>query len=189
MLTVHDSSSHKSLTHALYDIATYPEYLHPLREEIEEVVASEGWTKNGLNKMRKLDSFLKESHRWNGLTFRTSCSTPSQTHLLISCLLAVSVFRKAMTDIILRDGTKIPQGTYIAAPATAVHHDESTYTSNDVFDPFRFARLREQDEHHGVSHQFSNTSPQWLAFGHGRNAWYVLLLPTHTVYPLAVGTY
>ncbi|KAI0800572.1 cytochrome P450 [Fomes fomentarius] len=140
-----------SLTHALYDLATYPENLHPLREEIEEVVASEGWTKNGLNKMRKLDSFLKESHRWNGLTF-------------------LSVFRKAMTDITLRDGTKIPQGAYIAAPATAVHHDESKYMSNDVFDPFRFARLREQDEHHGVSHQFSNTSPEWLAFGHGRNA-------------------
>ncbi|KAI0756382.1 cytochrome P450 [Daedaleopsis nitida] len=139
-----------SFTHVFYDIALHPEYLQPLREEVKAVVASDGWTKDGLNKMWKVDSFIKESHRWNGLTF-------------------LSVFRKAMTDITLRDGTKIPKGTLLAAPAASVHHDEGKYSSNDVFDPFRFAHMREQDDH-STSHQFSNTSLKWLAFGHGRNA-------------------
>ncbi|KAI0714854.1 cytochrome P450 [Earliella scabrosa] len=140
-----------SLTHALYDLAAHPECLEPLREEVETVVASDGWTKAGLNKMWKVDSFLKESHRWNGLTF-------------------MSVFRKAMIDVTLRDGTKIPRGTYLAASAVSIHHDEEKYAGTDVFDPFRFAHMREQDDQNSTSHQFSNTSVNWLAFGHGRNA-------------------
>ena len=63
------NSMYQSLTHTLYDLAAHPECLQPLRTEIETVLASEGWTNAGLNKMRKLDSFLKESHRWNTLSF------------------------------------------------------------------------------------------------------------------------
>jgi hypothetical protein len=32
-----------------------------LREEVEEAIKSEGWTKAGLDQMHKLDSFIKES--------------------------------------------------------------------------------------------------------------------------------
>ena len=49
--------------HALYYLATLPEYMQPLREEVEEVVKSEGWTKAGLDKMHKIDSFIRESQR------------------------------------------------------------------------------------------------------------------------------
>jgi cytochrome P450 len=51
--------------HAFYYLATFPEYLEPLRKEVEEVVKSEGWTKAGLDKMHKIDSFIKESQRLN----------------------------------------------------------------------------------------------------------------------------
>lgn len=53
----------QALTHAIYDLATYPEYILPLREEIMEVIEAEGWTKMAQGKMRKLDSFIKESQR------------------------------------------------------------------------------------------------------------------------------
>jgi cytochrome P450 len=56
--------------HAFYYLATYPEYMQPLREEVEEVVKSEGWTKDGLDQMHKLDSFIKESQRLNPLANR-----------------------------------------------------------------------------------------------------------------------
>lgn len=36
-----------------------------MREEVEAVIAVGGWTKAGMQKMRKVDSFLKESQRLN----------------------------------------------------------------------------------------------------------------------------
>jgi len=46
----------------LYDLVSHPDYIAPLREEIESAV-TEGWTVSSLEKMHKLDSFLKESIR------------------------------------------------------------------------------------------------------------------------------
>ena len=34
-------------------LATFQEYMQPLREEVEEVVKSENWTKAGLDQMHK----------------------------------------------------------------------------------------------------------------------------------------
>jgi cytochrome P450 len=49
--------------HAFYYLAAFPEYMKPLREEIEEIIQREGWTKAGIDQMSKLDSFIKESQR------------------------------------------------------------------------------------------------------------------------------
>ena len=50
--------------------------MQPLREEVEEVVKSEGWTKAGLDQMHKIDSFIKESQRLNPLGTRKFESPP-----------------------------------------------------------------------------------------------------------------
>ena len=71
----------------------------------------------------------------------------------------------------LSDGTRIPKGTLVAAAAITAHSDDTRYTAPGVFDPFRFARMREEDER-ATSLQFSNTSTDWLPFGYGRHAWY-----------------
>lgn len=57
----------QSVSHALYHLAERPELLKPLREEIESLIKEEGWTKNSMAKMWKLDSFLRESQRHNGV--------------------------------------------------------------------------------------------------------------------------
>jgi hypothetical protein len=44
-----------------------PQYLQPLREEVEATVSKEGWTKSAMSKLYKVDSFLKESMRLNPL--------------------------------------------------------------------------------------------------------------------------
>lgn len=68
-------------THALYDLCCHPEYLHPIRKEIREVVNAEGGlSKGNISKLRNLDSFLKESQRWSPPSMRESpvsllCST------------------------------------------------------------------------------------------------------------------
>lgn len=60
----------QSFTHALFHLATHPEYIQPLREEVESVIEQDGWTKLAMQKMRKLDSFMRETQRVNGLGLR-----------------------------------------------------------------------------------------------------------------------
>lgn len=58
------------LTHAVYDLAARPEYIELLRDEILRVHQEDGgaFTKQGLSRMRKLDSFLKEVQRLNPIS-------------------------------------------------------------------------------------------------------------------------
>ncbi|KAI0371432.1 cytochrome P450 [Pilatotrama ljubarskyi] len=146
---IHTSSG--TFTHALYNLAAWPEYIQPLREEVESIVAEEGWTKTSLGKMRKVDSFLKESMR-----------------LADGSLL--TMFRKAVKDVTLSDGTRIPRGTLVAAASATAHTDGARYPAPDAFDPFRFARLREGGADEAVKHQLVNTSVDFLTFGHGKHA-------------------
>jgi hypothetical protein len=62
-----------ALTHVLFDIAAHPEYAKILREEIDAVVAEENHLqgrllKTSIPKLKKLDSFIKESQRVNPMT-------------------------------------------------------------------------------------------------------------------------
>ncbi|RDX48972.1 cytochrome P450 [Lentinus brumalis] len=139
-----------SLTNALFDLAAHPEYAQPLRDEIAPIVAAEGWTKQALHRMWKVDSFLKESHRYNGMG-------------------VLSMLREAMTDVVLIDGTVIPKGTIVGVPTFAIHHDKEKYPDSHTFDPFRFARLRAQDGNE-TKHQLSTTALDWVGFGHGRQS-------------------
>ena len=56
------------MTHALYHLAALPEYQQLLREEVDTLVSAEGWSKATMGKMWRLDSFLKESQRYNGIS-------------------------------------------------------------------------------------------------------------------------
>ncbi|KAF5713247.1 ent-kaurene oxidase [Fusarium mundagurra] len=54
-----------TMTHAMYDLCAHPEYIEPLRDEVKGVVGASGWDKTALNRLHRLDSFLKESQRFN----------------------------------------------------------------------------------------------------------------------------
>ncbi|KAJ7918486.1 cytochrome P450 [Mycena leptocephala] len=137
-------------THALYNLAANPQYTQPLREEIESVLKSEGWTKAAMTKMVKLDSFFKESSR-------------------IMPLVAVGVMRQVVKDFTFSDGSMVPAGTLVGIPVLAEHQDEANYPNGDMFDPFRFSRMREQVGE-GVKHQMVTLSSDFLTFGIGRHA-------------------
>ena len=64
----------------MFYLAAHPEWLGPLREEVEAITKAEGWTKDSVNKMVKVDSFLRESQRYCALG--TSAS-PRFTHQLL----------------------------------------------------------------------------------------------------------
>lgn len=65
--TTKPSENIQFLTHALYDLVAHPEYVKEMREEAETMIKAYGWTKNSMQRMRKIDSFLRESQRFTGL--------------------------------------------------------------------------------------------------------------------------
>lgn len=69
--------SEQSFTHALYHLAANPTFAQPLREEAEAILQKDGYTKTAMSKMRKLDSFLRESLRFNGITACMSLASPT----------------------------------------------------------------------------------------------------------------
>ncbi|KAF8959646.1 cytochrome P450 [Flammula alnicola] len=153
ILTVNFAAIHTSsmtFTHAFYYLAAYPEYLQALREEVEEVVKDEGWTKAGLDKMHKIDSFIKESQRLHPLG-------------------NIMMQRVAVKDFTFSDGTIVPRGTTVGVAVQRAHMTESVYEDPMKFDGFRFVKMKERE---GMEKKFDmvSTSCESLAFGHGRHA-------------------
>ena len=84
----------QTITHALYDLAVNPEWLKPIREEIEPIIAAEGWTKSAIGKMNKVDSILKEVLRFHGTGVGTSASVEFKSPLLNSLILIPRLLSK-----------------------------------------------------------------------------------------------
>ncbi|KAF8844228.1 cytochrome P450 [Paxillus ammoniavirescens] len=145
---VHTSSN--SFTQALYNLAANPQYMQPLREEVESIIEKDGWSKGALAKMRKLDSFLKENQRVEG----------------IDC---VGTLRKAMQNFTFSDGTVLPKGTLVAIASQATYLDNGIYDNAETFDPFRFANMRDEDGD-GAKHSFVSPNLEYFAFGQGVHA-------------------
>lgn len=160
MAAIHNTTM--SVTNDLFDLLEHPDYHDTLRTEVEQVLAEEGgWTKQALTKMRKMDSFMKESQRMNP-------STP------ITCK------RKVMRDFPLHDGLVLPAGSHIAFTSDAVNRDPQIYTNPDEFDGFRFYRLRTakaatDDSSASLSanetkHQFVTATTEYQNWGAGGHA-------------------
>lgn len=162
-----------ALSHVLYDIASHPEFIEPLREEIEQVIAEDGdeidgsgstnLKKQSFAKLKKLDSFMKESQRF---------SPPA----------LVTNFRRTTSTLHLSTGHTIPKGTRICYDTVSVNmsnpdlssipHDPSNVASLDpptTFSPFRWSSLRDTPGNES-KFQFVTTSKQSMNFGHGNHA-------------------
>ncbi|KAF8662095.1 hypothetical protein AX16_001205 [Volvariella volvacea WC 439] len=140
------------LTHALFDLAAYPEYLEPLREEAEEMIEAEGWSKAAVSNLRKMDSFLRESMRVSGVT-------------------GLGVIRKVVhpKGFTFSNGITLPYGTFISAPAYPIHRDPAVYENPERFDGYRFYKLC-TDEKSRLKYTTTTPSPGYLPFGIGRHA-------------------
>ncbi|KAH0555796.1 hypothetical protein GP486_006260 [Trichoglossum hirsutum] len=136
-------TSTMGVTNTMYDLAARPEYIKPLRDEIEAVLAdTDGkFTKQALTKMKKLDSFMLESQRVNPPEFATFT-------------------RKVMKPITLSNGTHLPVGTMLQIP---VGFNRSLFDSPDEFDGFRFYNLRQESETEANKHQYGTVSKRFFA--------------------------
>lgn len=58
-------TSQINAVHVLYDLATYPEYISELREEIKSVISADGgWKKTSYSKLASLTPCIASFGRW-----------------------------------------------------------------------------------------------------------------------------
>ncbi|KAL0955893.1 hypothetical protein HGRIS_002090 [Hohenbuehelia grisea] len=137
---------------AIFEMAVMrKEDLNSIREEVIQALDEEGgWNKASLARFRKLDSILREVGRVYGLA-----------------LMAMN--RLALHDTVLVDGTVIPAGWTVSLNLRDIHLDPDIYPNPEVFDPFRFSKLRHEEES-SVKHGFTTIDPHYIPFGAGRHA-------------------
>ena len=159
----------QTVAQILYRLIVNPDYLEPLRQEIEAAVVEEGWTKARMDKLHKLDSFLRETLRIDitnlGLSFSSHSSVISLT-----CSLSGGHSSRT-TPIHSFERCDRPSGTLLAAPTCAIHMDEEIYSDPEQLDGFRFSKTRDDDDLVTIGFSSVSISPNHLTFGFGRNAW------------------
>jgi cytochrome P450 len=162
----------QAFTRVFYRLLENPEYLVPLRQEIEAAIEEEGWTKDAMNKLPKMDSFLSETQRLDNPSIGLS-PLPLASQLLMP-VLSVTMQRLVLRPFTLSNGQTIPAGTLVGIPVDAVHRDGEIYPNPEEFDGFRFSKLHEEEGDISVNrHKAVSTSPERLAFGLGRHVWCV----------------
>ncbi|KAL4789603.1 cytochrome P450 [Aspergillus venezuelensis] len=145
----------------LFDLLLMPEYLEPLREEINDTL-KEGWgnaTKQDFARQVKLDSFLRESQRLNPTS-------------------EANVQRIVKETLIFPDGFTVPKGTHIVFPAGPLSRDPALITNPETFDGFRWCpKSSNHDSDTGTQSEKATSSknesivtasPLNLHFGYGR---------------------
>ncbi|BCS19902.1 cytochrome P450 [Aspergillus puulaauensis] len=112
------------LVQCICELASRPEYVTLLREEVTSTLRKHNntWTKEGLESLKKLDSFIKESHRYN-------------------CFDVMGAPRVVKQNYTFKNGLAIPKGTVLFSPNRAMLFDEKYLANPNEFDGMRFYDL------------------------------------------------
>ncbi|KAG6149803.1 hypothetical protein E4U28_007074 [Claviceps purpurea] len=139
------------VVHTLFELASRPDYIGALREEIKQCFEQHGQgTKAAMDSMYKMDSFIKETQRLNPLD-------------------GASLARVALKDFTFSNGLHVPKGSVIFTPNSPIFDDERFYPKAKTFDGFRFSRMR-GDPKLKSSCDLTATNEQSMHFGIGRHA-------------------
>ncbi|PSN64497.1 putative cytochrome P450 [Corynespora cassiicola Philippines] len=151
LASIHSTSS--AAAAAIFDLCSHPENIAPLREEIDQVLGPNIHfpAKEDLQKLWKLDSFLKESQR---------CNPPT----------LLSPQRIALEPLTLSDGTPIPKNATIAFPSSSLFADPALLPHPERFDALRAYTQRMQTPGESSRNLMVSTHKDHLYFGHGRQA-------------------
>ena len=150
-------------------LSSDPAFLEEIREETSRVFREEGgkWTKEGLSRLYKTDSAIRESQRLSN--FATSL-----------------VKRKVVAPQGITnqaEGWHAPYGSLLMLNLAGVQHDADLYSNPYEYDAFRYSRIRieyaerpreKRDKEEGLRVAklgMVTTGDAHLAFGHGRHAW------------------
>ncbi|KAF7559762.1 hypothetical protein G7046_g4395 [Stylonectria norvegica] len=130
-----------------------------LRDEFDRVLGPDdtevSWTKAKASQMTRADSVARETLRCHAFANR-------------------AIFRKVMVDgFKTNDGYHLPKGTILSFLSRSIQNDAESYDDAAKFDPFRFSRAREDalaKDEKPPSVSLVATSPEFLAFSHGRHS-------------------
>jgi cytochrome P450 len=154
----------------LLDLAAFdqtePLFDHIRRDIVVELGAEKGaWNKHSLSRMAILDSTIRESMRLGGFVSRGVLKT---------------VVAKEGIKIPGFPGSHLPFGAKVGIHAFPVHYDKDIYTKPESFNPLRFCvngtingKLEDDSKEKKQGPALVTTSSEWMAFSHGRHAWYV----------------
>ncbi|THC96489.1 hypothetical protein EYZ11_004033 [Aspergillus tanneri] len=144
-----------TITFAIHDLCLHPEYIDPLRNEIETQYDEFERTGQGLP---LLDSFIKESARL----------TPVES---------MSTRRYVLQPFSLSNGAKLSVGDWVCTPVRSLMQHPDNYPEPLTFNGFRFV------DPHILPGRFHPLQPKpsrltdvdntWHVWGTNRLAWYV----------------
>ncbi|KAL4767466.1 cytochrome P450 [Aspergillus nidulans var. acristatus] len=136
------------LTDVLLELCAHPEYIPRLREEVIRVLREDGWKKTSMYKLKRVDSFIKETLRLSPQSMITARRMTTET-------------------VLLPDGIKLPKGTSTMVPTRIVMLDPHIYPDPTRFDGERFFRQRTENE---TRAQLVTANIEYLGFGYGKHA-------------------
>ncbi|KAI9768105.1 MAG: hypothetical protein M1840_005139 [Geoglossum simile] len=146
--SIHTSSS--SMLSFVYDLLERGEYLDEIMDEVRQTLAIyPEWTPQSLGKLRKLDSFMKESSRVHPVGM-------------------VTMQRSAVKDYTFKDGLHIPAGTQMTMPLQEVSLDPDIYPSPHTFDGYRFLKMRDTIDPNKF--HYASVSSTSIGFGNGMHS-------------------
>jgi cytochrome P450 len=145
---------------AIHDICNHPEYVNPLRKELDNENWQDAVIDNKGKSLPLLDSFLKESMR----------TTPVES---------MSSRRMALEPFSLSDGTHVKAGDWLCTAPRAMMRDPANYTQPLEFQGFRHVEAGHLEtitpvpphQHPGGNPSELTQLPGWQVWGTGRMAW------------------
>lgn len=165
----------QTITFAIHDLCIHPEYVEPLRRELQLHYRDFEATAQGLP---LLDSFIKESARLTPV----ESSKYIIVDLFSKLTSVVSTRRCALQAFMLSDGTKLNAGDWACTPVRSIMQSSEHYPSPLSFNAFRFvdpqllegvARNKTNFVSQPTPSKLANVSNSWNVWGTGRMAWYV----------------
>ena len=75
-----------------------------------------------------------------------------------------------MKKFTFSNGITVEPGEIVGTNIAALHTDETLYKNAHEFDGFRFNRMRDENGNNPKLYA-TNTSFEFLQFGHGKHAW------------------
>lgn len=170
MAAIHTTAM--TATNVFLDLCTRPECIDMIREEILQVVKEDrGIKASTLQKLKKLDSFMRESRRMNSMGFckylllHQYNNRGEKTHISRP----VTFQRRLMVPLTLSSGSTIPAKSYISIAYQPMLTDPTYYPSPLTFDPLRFYNQR-QKEGEEEKHQFASVDLSDLLWTFGKFA-------------------
>lgn len=156
---------YKTFTHAFFSLLSRPQDYETVRREVAQCISEEGWTKTAMDNMRFLDSFMKESQRFDALG-TSAFDTTIEVSILMTTHVAIGL-RVAVEDCSL-SGAFIPKGTTIGANMLNAHFDSGAWGDSAYdFDSYRFIKLEEEQ---GRRIQLPTSTINTMTFGYGKHA-------------------